>query len=164
MSMVFARYIVRVHNKETQIHIWKFMKWTPFPLSLYMYIYRERWIYWYKLLQEIFLNRLNFFIHSLMITVSRYFRLILIHSGLFIENDISVVISRTQIFDHPLRTDVYITHHSWAHGPVTRYVKLRVAHAPGMSGTFSPPPNSKETAVTDPGKHHGTCRDACRDR
>ena len=25
------------------------------------------------------------------------------------------------------------------------YVKLRVAHAPGMPGTFSPPPTSKET-------------------
>ena len=32
------------------------------------------------------------------------------------------------------------------HGPPTRYVKLRVAHAPGMPGTFSPPPISKETA------------------
>ena len=32
------------------------------------------------------------------------------------------------------------------HGPLTRYVKLRVAHAPGMPGTFSPPPTSKETA------------------
>ena len=32
------------------------------------------------------------------------------------------------------------------HGPLTRYAKLRVGHAPGMSGTFSPPPTSKETA------------------
>ena len=32
------------------------------------------------------------------------------------------------------------------HGPLTRYVKLRVAHAPGMPGTFSPPPTTKETA------------------
>ena len=24
------------------------------------------------------------------------------------------------------------------HGPLTRYVKLQVAHAPGMPGTFSP--------------------------
>ena len=32
------------------------------------------------------------------------------------------------------------------HGPLTRYVKLRVAHAPGMPGTFSPPPTSKEAA------------------
>ena len=31
-------------------------------------------------------------------------------------------------------------------GPLTRYVKLRVAHAPGMPGTFFPPPTSKETA------------------
>ena len=30
------------------------------------------------------------------------------------------------------------------HGPLARYVKLCVAHAPGMPGTFSPPPTSKE--------------------
>ena len=34
------------------------------------------------------------------------------------------------------------------HGSLTRYVKLRVAHAPG---TFSPP------RVSDPDMHHGTC-------
>ena len=33
-----------------------------------------------------------------------------------------------------------------------RYVKLRVAHAPGMSGTCSPPPR-----VSDPDMHHDTC-------
>ena len=37
-------------------------------------------------------------------------------------------------------------------GPLTKYVKLRVAHAPGMPGTFSPPPQ-----VNDPDMHHGTC-------
>ena len=37
-------------------------------------------------------------------------------------------------------------------GPLARYVKLRVAHAPGMLGTFSPPPR-----VSDPDMHHGTC-------
>ena len=36
-------------------------------------------------------------------------------------------------------------------GPLTRYVKLRVAHAPGMPGMFSPP-----QPVSDPDKHHGT--------
>ena len=35
--------------------------------------------------------------------------------------------------------------------PLTRYVKLR-AHAPGMPGTFSPPPR-----VSDPDMHHVTC-------
>ena len=34
---------------------------------------------------------------------------------------------------------------SW-HGPLARCVKLRFAHAPGMLGTFSPPPTSKKTA------------------
>ena len=38
------------------------------------------------------------------------------------------------------------------HGPLSRYVKLRVAHAPGMPGTFSPPPR-----VSDLDMHHGTC-------
>ena len=32
------------------------------------------------------------------------------------------------------------------HGPLTIYVKLQVAHAPGMPGTFSSPPASKKTA------------------
>ena len=42
---------------------------------------------------------------------------------------------------------------SWSWGALhedyvslARYVILRVAHAPGMSGTFSQPPTSKETA------------------
>ena len=38
------------------------------------------------------------------------------------------------------------------YGPFTRYVKLRVAHAPVMPGTFFPPPQ-----VSDPDMHHGTC-------
>ena len=42
--------------------------------------------------------------------------------------------------------------HSWVHGSLTRYAKLRVGHAPGMPGTFSPPPR-----VSDPDMHHGTC-------
>ena len=37
-------------------------------------------------------------------------------------------------------------------GPLTRYAELRVAHAPGMPGTFSPLPR-----VSDPDMHHGTC-------
>ena len=35
---------------------------------------------------------------------------------------------------------------AFRHGPLTRYVTLRVAHAPGMPGKFSPTPNSKEHA------------------
>ena len=38
------------------------------------------------------------------------------------------------------------------HGPLARYVKYGVAHAPGMLGTLSPPPR-----VSDPDMHHGTC-------
>ena len=38
------------------------------------------------------------------------------------------------------------------HGPLTRYAKLRVAHAPGMPETISSPP-----LVSDPDMHHGTC-------
>ena len=42
--------------------------------------------------------------------------------------------------------------HSISQGPLARYVKLRVAHALGISGTFSPPPQ-----VSDPDMHHGMC-------
>ena len=42
-------------------------------------------------------------------------------------------------------------------GALTRYPRLLVARAPGMPGTFSPPPTSKKTLVSDPGIHHGTC-------
>ena len=38
-----------------------------------------------------------------------------------------------------------------SNGPLTRYVKLRVVHAPGMPGTFFPP-----TRVSDQAMHHGT--------
>ena len=38
------------------------------------------------------------------------------------------------------------------HGPLTRYAKLRVAHAPVMPRTFSPP-----HLVSDLDMHHGTC-------
>ena len=56
-----------------------------------------------------------------------------------------------------LRIDFITYDHGWGHphGPITRYVKLRVAHTPGTCsppGTFSPKP-----LVSDPGMHHGTC-------
>ena len=38
------------------------------------------------------------------------------------------------------------------HGPLTRYVKYRIALALGMPGTFSQP-----SRVGDPDMHHGTC-------
>ena len=37
------------------------------------------------------------------------------------------------------------------YGPLARYLKSRVAHAPGMPGTFSP-----QLRVSDPDMHHGT--------
>ena len=37
-------------------------------------------------------------------------------------------------------------------GPLARYAKLWVAHAPGMPGTFSP-----TSLNSDPDMHHGTC-------
>ena len=47
---------------------------------------------------------------------------------------------------------VSVMSHIPRYGPLARYVKLRVAHAPGILGTFSPPPR-----VSDPDMHHGTC-------
>ena len=55
------------------------------------------------------------------------------------------------------------------HGPLTRYVKLQVAHAPGMPGTFSLAADFKgnrwlaiPACIT--ARAWRTCRDACRDR
>ena len=46
------------------------------------------------------------------------------------------------------------------HGPLARYVKLRVTHAPGMPGTFSPP-----WRISDPDMRHARgAGDAYRDR
>ena len=39
-----------------------------------------------------------------------------------------------------------------SNGPLTRYVTLWVAYAPGLPGTFSPP-----RLVSDSDMHHGTC-------
>ena len=54
-------------------------------------------------------------------------------------------------------TETFQTELLWSieplvNGPLTRYAKLRVAHAPGMPGTFTPPPR-----VSDPDTYHGTC-------
>ena len=43
---------------------------------------------------------------------------------------------------------------SLPNGPLDRYVKLRVVHAPGIPGTFSP---SSWVTVSNPDMHHGTC-------
>ena len=52
--------------------------------------------------------------------------------------------------------NISIAYHN-CHEPLTRYVNLRIVHAPGMPVTFSPPLISKETLVIDPGMHRGTC-------
>ena len=46
---------------------------------------------------------------------------------------------------------------SGGHGPLTRYVKLRVAHVPGIPGTFSRHRLQRKPLVNDPSMHHGTC-------
>ena len=58
-------------------------------------------------------------------------------NGCFLRS--SAVITRSSI-------TWYCTHHSW------QIRKMRVAHAPGMPGTFSPPPR-----FSDSDMHHGTC-------
>ena len=45
---------------------------------------------------------------------------------------------------------------SWLHEPLARYVKLRVAYAPGMPGSF-PHHWQRKPLVSDPDMHHGTC-------
>ena len=42
------------------------------------------------------------------------------------------------------------------HGPLTRYVKLRVVHTPGMPGRFPRHRLQRKPRVSDPGMHRGT--------
>ena len=51
--------------------------------------------------------------------------------------------------------------HRCMNGPLARYVKLWVAHAPGMPETFSPPPTSKETASYRSRQTSRHVRNAC---
>ena len=56
---------------------------------------------------------------------------------------------------------------SFVHGILTRYVKLRVAHAPGMPGTLSLAAHFKENCYSAipaciTARASRTCRDACR--
>ena len=69
------------------------------------------------------------------------------------------------------RSTVHISHssHFVSNGPLTSYANLRVAHAPGMPGTFSPPANFKRNRYSAipaciTARASRTCRDACRDR
>ena len=50
-------------------------------------------------------------------------------------------------------------HLQFVHGPLSRYVKLRVAHAPGMPcrGRFPRHRLQRKPPVSDPAMHHGTC-------
>ena len=52
--------------------------------------------------------------------------------------------------ENPAEYTVHLVHQNSSpqrgNGPLTRYAKLRVAHVPGMLGTFSPPPTSKAIA------------------
>ena len=43
------------------------------------------------------------------------------------------------------------------YGPLARYVKLWVAHAPGMPGMLPCHRRQRKPLVSDPGMHHGTC-------
>ena len=43
------------------------------------------------------------------------------------------------------------------HGLLTRYVKLWVAHAPGIPGTFSRHRPRRKTLISDSDIYHGTC-------
>ena len=59
--------------------------------------------------------------------------------------------------------------YDYCHGPLTRYVKLRIVHAPGMLRTFSPAADFKGNRyLAIPAcimaRASRTCRDACRDR
>ena len=55
-------------------------------------------------------------------------------------------------FTYLVALDIHWCDALFMYRSLARYVKFRVAHAPGMPGMFPPPPR-----VNDPGTHHGVC-------
>ena len=78
--------------------------------------------------------------------VAWYFKVSLVASQITINKMTNEVTNWKFLAAHP--AFIFIDQH----GPLNRYLKLRVAHAPGMPGTFSPP-----LRAGDPAMHHGTC-------
>ena len=64
--------------------------------------------------------------------------------GIFFSDDLSFVSTLMRV-GCPCGNHISISVKE-VYEPLTRYIKLRIAHAPGIPGTFSPPPTSKETA------------------
>ena len=63
---------------------------------------------------------------------------------------ITIKIGRSCLCHFFFSTNTIIAHEK-------HHLRMRVAHAPGMPGTFFPPPNWMEPFVSDHGMHHGTC-------
>ena len=64
----------------------------------------------------------------------------------------SAILNNDSLTFGQLASETVSTSVQMHHGPLARCVKFRVAHAPGVSGTFSAHPR-----VGDPDIHHGTC-------
>ena len=94
---------------------------------------------------------------NMSINLTSCMPLVYISSGL----EAPTVDHRSHPSDDGATTDELVPSRVWdyrnQYGPLTRYVKLWVAHARGMPGTFSPPPLQRKRLVNDPGMHHGTC-------
>ena len=92
-------------------------------------------MYLYSIGLFLFTSHANLFIKMRVLTyvVFNYFYVLFCEYRLRFLSDVCVRNDEIKMFNYH-------------NGPLTRYVKLRVAHAPGMPGTFTLPPTSKETA------------------
>ena len=74
----------------------------------------------------------------------------LIHAAnvkiILVENDMNVAMPAGSFMRQMSGVENALVWRSRAHGPLTRYVKLRVVHAPGMPGTISQQPTWNEAA------------------
>ena len=73
---------------------------------------------------------------------------------------ICYVISYTSLYafntQNSTKTHLYHLFRCCRHGPLTRYLQLRVAHAPGMLGKFTRHRLKRKPLVSYPDMHHGT--------
>ena len=86
--------------------------------------------------------------HILISHEYRWTRRCVLRSGIIVSEGCLLIWSFVLHSQHIYRKNICSSMHR-NHGPLARYVKLRVAHAPG---TFSPP-----SRISDTDMHHGTC-------
>ena len=129
--------MVKLRNKNYERILCNHIFWELVILQYKFYFDINRYIPYYH------------FVHTICLWSAKGFTHMLPPILLYIIQHILCFLLLLYSFFYPLASHWLrfpFTHLRRINGPLTRYAKLRVAHAPGIPGTFSPPRPSKENA------------------